>query len=41
VVIGKQGRGSVTVTSFSDMADLMNYEALVRLPPEIPREVLE
>ena len=40
VVIGKQGRSSISVASFSDMADLMNYEALVRLPSEIPREVI-
>ncbi|MBD3349198.1 MAG: alanine racemase [Candidatus Eisenbacteria bacterium] len=40
VVIGTQGRSSITVASFSDMADVMNYEALVRLPSEIPREVV-
>jgi alanine racemase len=40
VVIGKQGRGSISVTSFSSMADVLNYEALVRLPSEIPREIL-
>jgi len=40
VVIGTQGRSSISVASFSDMADVMNYEALVRLPSEIPREVV-
>jgi alanine racemase len=41
VIIGTQGRNTITVASFSDMADLMNYEALVRLPSEIPRVVVE
>ncbi len=41
VVIGTQGRSTISVTSFSDMADVMNYEALVRLPSEIPRSVIE
>lgn len=40
VVIGTQGRGTISVASFSDMADVMNYEALVRLPSEIPRSVV-
>lgn len=40
VVIGGQGRSAITVASFSDMADVMNYEALVRLPSEIPREIV-
>jgi len=40
VVVGKQGRSSISVASFSDMADVMTYEALVRLPSEIPRKVL-
>ncbi len=41
VVIGTQGRSAISVASFSDMADIMNYEALVRLPSEIPRSVTE
>jgi alanine racemase len=40
VVVGRQGRSSISVASFSDMADVMTYEALVRLPSEIPREVV-
>lgn len=40
VVIGTQGRSTISVASFSDMADVMNYEALVRLPSEIPRSVV-
>jgi alanine racemase len=41
VIIGTQGRNTITVASFSDMADVMNYEALVRLPSEIPRTVTD
>ena len=41
VIIGTQGRNTITVASFSDMADVMSYEALVRLPSEIPRAVVE
>ncbi len=40
VIIGSQGRRRMTVASFSDMTDVMNYEALVRLPSEIPRRVV-
>jgi len=38
-IIGSQGRQSVSIASFSDLSDVMNYEALVRLPEEIPRFV--
>lgn len=41
VIIGKQKRSQITVSSFSDMSNLLNYEALVRLPSEIPRVVVE
>jgi alanine racemase len=37
VLIGKQGNLSISVTSFSDMNNSMNYELLTRLPPNIPR----
>jgi alanine racemase len=40
VIIGKQRRSQITVSSFSDMSNLLNYEALVRLPSEIPRIVV-
>ncbi|MEZ5358726.1 MAG: alanine racemase [Candidatus Zixiibacteriota bacterium] len=40
VIIGKQQRSQITVSSFSDMSNLLNYEALVRLPAEIPRVVV-
>ncbi|MEA3297816.1 MAG: alanine racemase [candidate division Zixibacteria bacterium] len=40
VIIGKQKRSQITISSFSDMSNLLNYEALVRLPSEIPRVVV-
>lgn len=39
VIIGKQKKARITVGSFSDMANLVNYEMLVRLPSEIPRVI--
>jgi len=41
VIIGKQGDQLITVTSFSDLANSVNYEMLVRLPYEIPRIITE
>jgi alanine racemase len=41
VIIGKQKRSQITVNSFSDMSNLLNYEALVRLPSEIPRRIVD
>lgn len=37
VLIGRQGNITITVSSFSDMNNSMNYELLTRLPQEIPR----
>jgi alanine racemase len=37
VLIGKQGRKKITVSSFSENLNLVNYELLVRLPQHIPR----
>jgi alanine racemase len=37
VLIGDQGTNTITVSSFSDMNNSMNYELLTRLPQEIPR----
>lgn len=37
VLIGNQGEGEVTVSSFSDFINLLNYELLTRLPQDIPR----
>jgi alanine racemase len=39
VIIGKQNHSRITVGSFTDMANLVNYEMLVRLPSDIPRVV--
>ena len=40
VLIGKQGRSEITVGAFSDLTKLLNYEALVRLSPDIARTVV-
>ncbi len=37
VLIGDQGKLCITVSSFSDMNNSMNYELLTRLPNNIPR----
>jgi alanine racemase len=37
VLIGKQGNQTITVASFSELSNLVNYELLVRLPIQIPR----
>jgi alanine racemase len=39
VIIGHQGDLELTVASFSDFSNLVNYELLTRLPSEIPRIV--
>ncbi|MBT3232030.1 MAG: alanine racemase [Calditrichaeota bacterium] len=41
VIIGKQGRMQITIASFSDMTDNLNYEVLVSLQPDIPRIVVD
>lgn len=40
VLIGKQGKSEITVASFSEQLNLVNYELLVRLPLQIPRIVI-
>lgn len=40
VIIGKQGDDEVTVASFSEMTNHLNYEVLVRLPSFLPRIVV-
>lgn len=37
VLIGRQGKHVMTVSSFSDMNNSMNYELLTRLPDHIPK----
>lgn len=41
VLIGKQGNQTITVASFSELSNLVNYEFLVRLPMQIPRIVVK
>jgi len=41
VLIGRQNKNQITVASFSEMAQYLNYEMLVRLPSEIPRVVVD
>ena len=41
VLIGNQGKESISVASFSDLANYVNYEMLVRLPFEIKRIIVE
>lgn len=40
VLIGKQGDMSITVSSFSELTKMVNYEMLSRLPYQIPRYIL-
>lgn len=39
VMIGYQGEDAITVASFGEMTNNLNYEVLVRLPASIPRMV--
>ncbi|MFT6165816.1 MAG: alanine racemase [Vicingaceae bacterium] len=41
VLIGKQGNMEISVSSFSDQGNFLNYELLTRLPSEIPRVVVD
>lgn len=41
VLIGNQDEGSITVASFSELSNQLNYELLTRLPAHIPRRVVE
>ncbi len=40
ILIGQQGKSKVTVASFGEMSELVNYELLSRLPMDIPREIV-
>ena len=40
ILIGKQGKNEISVASFSEQLNLVNYELLVRLPAQIPRIVV-
>lgn len=39
VIIGHQGEQEMTVASFSEMRNFMNYEVLVQIPSNLPRSV--
>lgn len=41
VLIGRQGEQEITVASFGEMSNQLNYELLTRLPINIPRKVVE
>lgn len=41
ILIGEQGDEEITVSSFSEMNNSLNYEMLTRLPDHIPRNVIE
>jgi len=41
VLIGKQGKINISVSSFGDMTNSLNYELLTRLPNHIPRHIIE
>lgn len=41
VLIGKQGDLEISVASFSEYSQQLNYEMLVRLPHDIPRTVVD
>lgn len=41
ILIGEQGDEEITVSSFSEMNNSLNYEMLTRLPDHIPRNVID
>lgn len=41
VLIGRQGDDEITVASFGEMSNNLNYELLTRLPASIPRVVVD
>lgn len=40
IIIGEQNDLKITVDSFSEMSQLINYEILSRLPLSIPRKLI-
>ncbi|MEL7833995.1 alanine racemase [Fodinibius sp. Rm-B-1B1-1] len=40
VIIGKQGEQQITVASFSEMRNNLNYEVLVQIPAGLPRSIV-
>ncbi len=41
VIVGKQGRLSISIASFCEMSNQLNYQLLTRLPPDIPRTLVK
>jgi alanine racemase len=41
VIIGDQEGQTISLSSFSELSQNLNYETLVRLPPDIPRVVVD
>ncbi len=41
VIIGKQAKLSISVASFSEMSNHLNYQVLARLPANIPRFIVD
>ncbi len=41
VIVGRQDEAAISIASFSDMMNHLNYEVLVRIPDEIPRIVVD
>jgi len=41
VIIGKQKRMNISVASFSEMSDQLNYQTLTRIPSDIPRKLVK
>ena len=41
VLIGNQNEMDVSIASFSELSNLLNYELLTRIPSEIPRHITE
>ena len=40
VLIGQQDGVTISVNSFGEMSNLLNYELLTRLPEDIPRKII-
>ncbi len=41
VIIGKQKRLSISISSFCEMSEQLNYQLLTRLPKDIPRVIVQ
>lgn len=41
ILIGKNGKNEISVSSFSELSDLLNYELLTRLPAVLERRIID